>query len=162
MNNRQLAHIILTRRNQNTPIFNNAEMVEALGADGYQEALRRRWIEFTEDGYGQVTNHIGRVQEMADAVNSDELNVGDQVVVADGGRSYTAAVQAKNANGAYTLSFGNEKPSAVRPEYRREELQAVKPEVGASPTDATRSSGPSRNYPGMPGRGDIIPGVGVR
>lgn len=161
MNIRKIAQTLLTRRNQNTPIFNNAEMMESLGSDGYREALRRRWIIFTDDGMAQITNHLPFIEQLMEAANSDEVNVGDQVVVAADGKSYTASVQSKNANGAYTLSFGKDKPSTTRPEYRREEMQLVRPDVGAN-SDVNKPAGPSRNYPGMPTRGDVIPGVGPK
>jgi hypothetical protein len=40
--------------------------------------------------------------------------IGDEVYVAENGKTYKAVVQAKGADGKYTLSFGTEKPSTQR------------------------------------------------
>lgn len=52
---------------------------------------------------------------------SKDAEIGDQVVVAEGGKTYSAKVQAKNADGSYKLSFGSEKPP--RDTFKRDEVR---------------------------------------
>jgi|SRR5271157_1182408 len=54
--------------------------------------------------------------------------VGEDVLVADEGKSYQAKVQAANPDGTYKLSFGPNRPSQQDRMFRREELQKVQPE----------------------------------
>jgi hypothetical protein len=52
--------------------------------------------------------------------------VGEDVVIADEGKSYQAKVKAKRQDGTLELSFGPNKPVKDR-FYRKEEIQRIKP-----------------------------------
>jgi hypothetical protein len=56
--------------------------------------------------------------------NKASPDVGDDVIVAEAGKTYTGKVGAKNQDGKYTVSFGNEKPPVNR-SYGPNELKVV-------------------------------------
>lgn len=60
----------------------------------------------------------------APAAQPGEHKVGDTVMVAQEGKSYQGVVQAKNTDGTYALSFGQQRPAQTR-FYRKEELQGL-------------------------------------
>jgi hypothetical protein len=65
----------------------------------------------------------GLIEALAVGGENDKgAEIGDEVVVAEEGKPFTAVVQSKNEDGTYVLSFGQEKPRAVRP-YAKEELR---------------------------------------
>jgi hypothetical protein len=61
---------------------------------------------------------------MPNKPNSDYM-VGEDVVVADEGKSYQAKVQQKNPDGTYRLSFGPNRPTQQDRMFRREEMQKI-------------------------------------
>lgn len=63
---------------------------------------------------------------------STDHMVGEDVVVAEEGKSYQAKVKAKHPDGTYELSFGQNRPASVR-NYRKEEIQGVQPAPGGAP-----------------------------
>lgn len=60
--------------------------------------------------------------------NKGDYTVGEDVVVAEEGKSYQAKVQAKNADGTYRLTFGPNRPSNQARMFRREEMQRIQPQ----------------------------------
>lgn len=66
-----------------------------------------------------------------------EYGIGDEVVVADDGQPMKAIVKAKNPDGTYQLSFGNLKPRAARPSYKKDEMKKT-------------AAGPEAAKPGVP------------
>lgn len=68
--------------------------------------------------------------------NREDADVGAEVVVAENGKTYTAAVKAKNPDGTYTLSFGGDKPTNTTRTYKREELNITKKIGGTAPRAA--------------------------
>lgn len=67
MNINEIAKKLLELREKRmTSFIMSGELREALGFDGYGEALRRRWIMADEQGSGMVTvtNHLGTVNEI--------------------------------------------------------------------------------------------------
>ena len=54
--------------------------------------------------------------------------VGEDVMVADEGKSYQAKVQKANPDGTYVLSFGPNRPTQQNRMFRREEMQRIQPE----------------------------------
>lgn len=50
------------------------------------------------------------------------VNIGDSVLVAEGGETYVATVSAKNQDGSYKLSFGSKRPSRERA-YKENEMR---------------------------------------
>jgi hypothetical protein len=54
--------------------------------------------------------------------------VGEDVMVADEGKSYSAKVQKVNPDGTYVLSFGQNRPTQQNRMFRREEMQRIQPE----------------------------------
>lgn len=60
---------------------------------------------------------------MSSNPQQQEYLVGEDVVVADEGKSYQAKVASKNPDGTYKLSFGPNRPVTQDRVYRREELQ---------------------------------------
>ena len=57
-----------------------------------------------------------------------EYNVGEDVIVAEEGKSYQAKVQSKNPDGTYKLTFGPNRPTKQDRMFRREEMQRITPE----------------------------------
>jgi len=91
------------------------------------------------------------------SINEDdsEPGVGDEVSVADGGKSYTAAVSARNPDGTLKLSFKTgEKPS--RDTFKRPEVKVLKraasgaPAPAAASTPATPASAPTATTAAAP------------
>lgn len=65
MNTQQLAQTILERRQSMSPIVTQGEIISAVGSEGLQEALQRRWLVPQEDtGYLQVSTDMARIEEM--------------------------------------------------------------------------------------------------
>ena len=58
--------------------------------------------------------------------HAEEPTVGEDVIIADEGKSYQAKVSAKNTDGTYKLSFGPNRPARERM-FRKEEIQRVQP-----------------------------------
>lgn len=54
--------------------------------------------------------------------------VGEDVMIADEGKSYQAKIASKNPDGTYRLSFGPNRPVTQDRAYRREEMQKIRPE----------------------------------
>lgn len=62
---KEIAQIVLERRQRMNPTVMQGEMSAVLGEDGLQEALNRRWlVPNYESGYLQVANHGNVVEEM--------------------------------------------------------------------------------------------------
>jgi hypothetical protein len=62
---KEIATIILERRQRMNPTVMQGEMSTVLGEDGLQEALNRRWlVPNYESGYLQVANHGSVVEDM--------------------------------------------------------------------------------------------------
>jgi len=66
----------------------------------------------------------------------DATGIGDDVVVADGGKSYTGTVSGKNPDGTFSVSFGADKPAKTS--FKESEMKVTKraeaskvPSVGA-------------------------------
>jgi hypothetical protein len=72
--------------------------------------------------------------------DQNKTKIGDQVVVAEEGKAYSAVVQSQNPDGSYTLSFGSAKPRTPR-NYKSEELRKT------------------ANAPAAPGPGQAAPAV---
>lgn len=68
-----------------------------------------------------------RVAPQVDANRSQEPMVGEDVIIADEGRSYPAKIASKNPDGTFKLSFGPNKPLRQDRMFRKEEIQRVKP-----------------------------------
>lgn len=61
----EIAQVILTKRNSMNPLIQQGQMVNELGSDGLQEALRRRWlIPDMDSGFLQVNSQLGVVEEL--------------------------------------------------------------------------------------------------
>lgn len=78
----------------------------------------------------------------------EDAEVGDEVVVADSGKSYQATVQAKKPDGKLVLSFGAAKPSASK-DYAKGEYKVTKKTAKAQPTAAPAAAAGSPSAPGI-------------
>lgn len=127
---RQIASVILNRRNQISPFVMNSELQLSLGPDGFTEALRLGWIRpDMESGSIQVSNLTQKLMEMREAMETDRPNIGDDVTTTDSGKSYTGKVAMINPDGSFGLSFDPaQKPPAAKESYQSTEFQVVKPE----------------------------------
>lgn len=185
MNTQNIASYLLERRRRTSPVVFNGDVLQAIGPDGLQEALRRRWLLVdTDTGHLQVTHLQAHVQEMeaaagtpqtpkaeaccesaevvlihanrrrideiaapatgkpapaltsgtpapstptaaaprqptpaptsGAATGNEELGVGDEVVIAQEGRTYTGRVSARTPQGRYRVSFGPDRPALNR------------------------------------------------
>jgi hypothetical protein len=128
MNLREIAKIVLEKRNQMSPIIMLGEMQRLLGAEGFMEALRRGWlIPEHSTGMMQVSNQLQRVEEMRAVLEDAGQNghaIGDTVIIADEGQAYTAKVAAIQPDGSYVLAFGDKKPRHDKT-YKPNEIQPV-------------------------------------
>lgn len=81
-------------------------------------------------GSGQPERPISpepRMSPTAPNRAGDEYLVGEDVMIADEGKSYQAKVASKNQDGTYKLTFGPNKPLRQDRMFRREEMQRVDP-----------------------------------
>lgn len=70
-------------------------------------------------------------------MEEEDAEIGDEVVVADDGKPYTAVVKSKNSDGTYSLSFGREKPRTDRSYSKAEVRKTAKaPTASGRPTPA--------------------------
>lgn len=102
------------------------ELVERLTSEGLQLAIDRRWLVPTDDVIGlMVTPQRSKIEEFTAAANSNDPDIGDPVVVGDGGVTYSGVVQQRLPDGSYTVSFEQGKgPKTTRP-YKKEEVKVV-------------------------------------
>lgn len=56
-----------------------------------------------------------------------DYTVGEDVIIADEGKSYQAKVSSRNPDGTYKLTFGPNRPLNQERTFRREELQRIQP-----------------------------------
>lgn len=78
-------------------------------------------------GSGQGARPPGpRVTPEVDTGRAPEPIVGEDVIIADEGKSYQAKIASKNQDGTFKLSFGPQRPAKERM-FRKEEIQRVKP-----------------------------------
>lgn len=94
------------------------------------EHTKRRLYEYVNPpgpGSGQPERGTGQiVQPQIDKTRSEEPVIGEDVVIADEGKSYQAKVASRNPDGSYKLSFGPNRPARERT-FRKEEIQRVQP-----------------------------------
>ena len=136
MNIRLIASAIINRRNL-SPVVMQGTIQDMLGPDGFTEALRLRWLDVnTEDGMIHLTNSQQKLDEMRAIVDDENAQVGDAVTVAEEGQAFQGTVQRVNPDGSVTLTFGDKKPKAPKPMYRKDEirLQQGLQQTGAPPT----------------------------
>ena len=101
----QVANAILERRRRLSSIIQSGDLQTEIGADGFAEALQRRWVvpDYGETGALQVTNQLDKIQEIElvaktsvgnrqPGPNDQKLAVGDSVTVDDGGKTVTGVV----------------------------------------------------------------------
>jgi hypothetical protein len=75
---------------------------------------------------------------MREAMETTKPEIGDDVTIAEGGKSYTAKVAKVNPDGSFGLSFDPaQRPPATKESYQPAEFQVVKPEgnKGLSPNE---------------------------
>jgi hypothetical protein len=83
--------------------------------------------------------------------------VGDECVVAEGGKTYTASVASRNADGTYKLSFSGDKPT--KDSFTRSEIRVTKPVAVAATAPATP---PPPAAPVVPAASPVGPGLAGR
>lgn len=149
MNTRQIATTLLNNRSKLTPVLMTAQLKDQLGAEAFSEALRKRWIDIGEDNYAVISKNQAKLEEMQAAANSDAAQIGDEVVVAENGKTFKATVSKQNPDGTLGLTFGNEKPATVKPSWQANEVRVMKT---LKPEEQDGSYTPDRDRPGMPPR----------
>ena len=111
------------------------EKCESLGARALATAhTARRLNEYTTPpGYasgqgerGAGTSIQPQINTAAATSRAPEPLIGEDVIIADEGKSYQAKVAAQNNDGTFKLSFGPNRPVKDR-FYRKEEFQRVQP-----------------------------------
>jgi hypothetical protein len=89
--------------------------------------------------------------------------VGDPVLTVEDGRTFQATVQAMQPDGSMVLSFGTEKPSKIKPSYKKDEVtKAVgqkQQQQSVQPSKPTPSQ-PAEPQTAMPTSGPAGPGIG--
>ena len=136
MKTSEIARKILEVRKRPSPFIMTGELTVLLGPDGFQEALSRRWIIHDSENAAMLVTPLQAVIEhmktLAEADYGPE--VGDSVVVASDGSTYTATVQSKEGEN-YKLSFPPGKsPNRVVSAYKKGELKKfAQPEQRVQP-----------------------------
>jgi biotin-(acetyl-CoA carboxylase) ligase len=134
-----------------TSIVQSGELQAEIGAEGFAEALRRRWVvpDYAETGALQVTNLAAQIQEIEAVAaagakpgvagpGDQKLAVGDSVTVADGGKVVVGVVKEIRPDGRVVVSFGEQRPASGRNDFAPTELkknEADKP-AGTEPPPA--------------------------
>ena len=78
---------------------------------------------------GNVTAPVNQTPTSASpAKPGQDYMVGEDVMVADEGKSYQAKVKSANPDGTYSLSFGPNRPPTQDRMFRKEEMQKIQPE----------------------------------
>ena len=157
---RQIASVILNRRNNISPFVMASEMQESLGADSFAEAMRLGWIRpDMETGSLQVTNLTQKLTEMRHFVEDDKPVIGDDVTIAEQGKSFMGKVARVNPDGSYGLTFDPaNKPAVTKESYKDTEFQLVKPEGNqTSATEPTPGKPLVRYTPGAYAQGSGSP-----
>ena len=135
MKTSEIARKILEVRKRPSPFIMTGELTVLLGPDGFQEALSRRWIiHDSENAAMLVTPLQAFIEHMKTLAEDYDPEVGDSVVVASDGSTYTATVQSKEGEN-YKLSFPPGKgPNRVVPAYKKGELKKfAQPEQRVQP-----------------------------
>lgn len=135
MKTSEIARKILEVRKRPSPFIMTGELTVLLGPDGFQEALSRRWIiHDSENAAMLVTPLQAFIEHMKTLAEDGDPEVGDSVVVASDGSTYTGTVQSKNGED-YKLSFPPGKgPSRVVPAYKKGEIKKfAQPEQKVQP-----------------------------
>lgn len=136
MKTSEIARKILEVRKRPSPFIMTGELTVLLGPDGFQEALSRRWIIHDSENAAMLVTplqaFIEHMKTLAEADYGPE--VGDSVVVASDGSTYTATVQSKEGEN-YKLSFPPGKgPNRMVPAYKKGELKKfAQPEQRVQP-----------------------------
>lgn len=101
--------------------------------------------------------------EVAAIKAPDRVEIGTQVKVVDGGKTYTASVQSVKPSGKLVLSFpDNGKPAQLKPEYDASEVSfdtGEKPEA-PKPVNPTAPEEPAPKSPTATSGGPKAPGLG--
>lgn len=117
------------------------------------EALRRT-VERDLGGSVEDTYQSG-VTEDADP------DVGDEVVVADQGKTYQASVSGRNVDGSFRLSFsGADKPA--RDSYRKEEMRVTRTVAKASQPPVAQAPSPANPTVAKTTTSPVAPGLATR
>lgn len=131
----QIAAVIMDRRNKMNPIVMIGEMQQALGPDGFSEALNRRWlIPDITSGHLSISEHQGVIDELRALAEQAQYQVGDSVMVVSNGQTYAATVKAIRPDGSYELSYPDgAQPSESRENYKQDEIRPVaRPDIDPS------------------------------
>lgn len=143
-----IARKMLEYYHRPSPIVNTGEVIRDIGTTHFQTAVNRRWlITDHETNVLRVNDNGSIINDIIEQANADELAIGDEVLVTDGGESFRGVV-AKADKGGYEVSFAQgRKPRNVRP-FRREEIQFVsKPNPANRPQTAGRAPGVQNQQP---------------
>ena len=116
MNTQEIAQTILDRRNRMNPVIMSGEMIAALGAEGMQEALQRRWLlPDTDTGYLQVSNDLASVEELRTAAETPAPKQVESVVV-DQTHNIALSHAHRNINELLAPGTGHDNSAPFRPQ----------------------------------------------
>ena len=160
MKTSEIARKILEVRKRPSPFIMTGELTVLLGPDGFQEALSRRWIIHDSENAAMLVTplqaFIEHMKTLAEEDSDYDPEVGDSVVVASDGSTYTATVQSKEGEN-YKLSFPPGKsPNRVVSAYKKGELKKfAQPEQRVQPGSVPVKQQPtnSSSVPYNPGPG---------
>ena len=160
MKTSEIARKILEVRKRPSPFIMTGELTVLLGPDGFQEALSRRWIIHDSENAAMLVTplqaFIEHMKTLAEADYGPE--VGDSVVVASDGSTYTATVQSKEGEN-YKLSFPPGKsPNRVVSAYKKGELKKfAQPEQRVQPGSVPVKQPTSSSVPYNPSQVRQVP-----
>lgn len=95
---KEIAQVVVERRQRPNPTVMQGEMIEALGSEGFATAIERRWlVPSYESGFLQVTNDMAIVEEfttiaaLPEATNTQQESAERKVVLEHAVRGRNAA-----------------------------------------------------------------------
>lgn len=172
MDEKEIAKIIVNRRNSLAPVVQQGEMRAALGPDGYADAMRRGWLRPNMDT-GELTitdafSQLADMRKMAEAVEPGftgavltEPNGAQRTLTANPDGSYTDPktneVLTTNPDGTLSLSNPADPTKATR--YQKTALRKLAPTATAAapaspvttttkPTTSTMGASATGGVPG--------------
>lgn len=131
-------------RSRSTLFVQRGILLEALGNDGLQEALRRGWLVPDHvTGELQLTSSLAKIRELEEAAwpdtaagdnakkqaEEEPVAVGDEVVVAEQGKTLTGVVKEVRPDGRVVVSFNG----AAKRDYAPTEVRKTKTANAATP-----------------------------
>lgn len=146
---KKLATTLDASRQTLSTVVHEGMLRSKLGSRLVAEAINRRWLELNGDGTMSISPRpiiIEQLSQAAKAEDDEPAKVGDEVVVADGGRTFSGKVAEIDARGEIRVTFepgispvkNRFQPTEVRITRRANDDKPASPAATANPVAASR------------------------